>query len=198
MSPLTITTLAFSISNSYRKSNPKSFIKIIQLLIGCYLVFFNDIKAFNTKQLLINDNSINTALFNQCHTIWGVGIGCANELDDLGRYYSQKEINIAQCSFSMFYVFSGKGGIIFVDISLSSMFITYSMFYNCSCNSYGGAIYFFSTNSSLKMICANKCSCKSSYNYNFANINSIQVNTIEFLSVSQCSHSYNGEYSYRI
>jgi len=167
-------------------------------MVGCYFIFINDIKEFNKKQLLINDSPFNLALFNQCHTIWGVGIGCANELDGQGRYYSQKKINIAQCSFSMFDVFVGRGGIIFVDISSLSMDVSYSMFYNCTCTLYGGAIYYYSTNSSLKMICANRCSCKTSLNYNFAYINCNQVNTMEFLSVSQCSHSTYGEYSFRI
>ena len=72
------------------------------------------------------------------------------------------------------------------------MNVNYSMFYNCVCSNYGGAIYFSSSNSSLSMICANSCSCGASYVGHFAYLYASQMNHVEYLSVSNCSHTTSG------
>ena len=71
------------------------------------------------------------------------------------------------------------------------------MFYKCVCAHNGGAIYFSSTYSCLKMICANQCSCGSSITYmcHFAYLSASQVNRCEYLSVSYCSTTTAGYYS---
>jgi len=103
--------------------------------------------------LWLNDNEI----------ICNVGLGCECESIDQGRSYVDKNINISNCFFSRYSSYSGDGGVIYVNVGSYSMNVNYSMFYNCVCSSYGGAIYFYSSNSYLRMICANSCSCGDSY-----------------------------------
>jgi len=78
------------------------------------------------------------------------------------------------------------------------MNVNYSMFYNCVCSNNGGAIYFISFNLSLRMICANSCSCGVSFVGHFAYLSASQVNQVEYLSVSNCSHTTSGYYSIRL
>ena len=133
------------------------------------------------------------------YSILGVGFGCENENMDQGRSYIDKNVDISDCFFSRSLEYSGDGGVIYVSVSSYSMSVNYSMFYNCVCSSKGGAIYFSSANSYLRMICANRCSCgASSYGGNFAYISVSQVNHLEYLSVSYCSHTTSGSYSIRI
>jgi len=129
--------------------------------------------------LWLNDNEI----------ICNVGLGCESESIDQGRSYVDKNINISNCFFSRSSSYSGDGG---VTASSCSMNINYSMFYNCVCSGDGGAIYFSSSNSYLRMICANSCSV---YNFHFAYLYASQVNQMEYLSVSNCSHTTSGYYS---
>jgi len=103
--------------------------------------------------LWLNDNEI----------IFNVGLGCESESIDQGRSYVDKNIDISNCFFSRFSSYSVDGGVICVSVSSCSMNINYSMFYNCVCSNWGGAIYFSSSNSYLRMICANSCSCGASY-----------------------------------
>jgi len=138
--------------------------------------------------LWLNDNEI----------ICNVDLGCENESIDQGRSYVDKNINIANCFFSRSSSYSGKGGVIYVNGGTYSMNVNYSMFYNCVCSNWGGAIFFSSSNSYLRMICANSCSCgASSYNH-FANLVASQVNQVEYLSVSNCSHTTSGFESIRL
>jgi len=97
----------------------------------------------------LNDNEI----------ICNVGLGCENESIDQGRSYVDKNINISNCFFSRYSSYLGDGGVIYVAASSCSMNVNYSIFYNCVCSNYVGAIYFSSSNSCLRMICANSCSC---------------------------------------
>ena len=71
------------------------------------------------------------------------------------------------------------------------------MFFNCSCSSDGGAIYFTSTNSYLRMICANKCSCGTSSWCHFGRLQASDANYGEFLSLSSCPSTYSGHNSVR-
>jgi len=127
----------------------------------------------------LNDNEI----------ICNVGLGCENESIDQGRSYVDKNLNISNCFFSRYSSYSGDGGVIYVTASSCSMNINYSIFYNCVCSERGGAIYFYSSNSYLRMICANSCSA--SY-YHFAYLSASQVNQVEYLSVSNCSNTTSG------
>ena len=132
--------------------------------------------------LWLNDNEI----------ICNVGLGY--ESIDQGRSYFDKNINISNCFFSRSMVYSGDGGVIYVTASSYSMNINYSMFYNCIANN-GGAIYFSSTNSYLMMICSNRCSASTRQ---FALLSASQVNQVEYLSISNCSHTTAGDYSIQL
>jgi len=133
----------------------------------------------------LNDNEI----------ICNVGLGCENESIDQGRSYVDKSINISNCFFSRSSSYSGYGGVIYVTVSSFSMNVNYSIFYNCVCSSYGGAIFFSSSNSYLRMICANSCSAPWGH---FAYLSASRVNQVEYLSVSNCSHTTSGYYSIRL
>jgi len=130
---------------------------------------------------------------NDHEIICDAGLGCENESIDQGRSYSQKNISISNCFFSRYLSYSGEGGVIYVDASSCSMNINYSMFYNCVSSGEGGAIYFSSSNSCLRMICANSCSA--SYEGHFAYLWASQMNQVEYLSVSNCSHTTSGYYA---
>jgi len=132
--------------------------------------------------LWLNDNDI----------IWGIGLGCENESIGQGRSYAYINISISNCFFSRYLSYSGDGGVIYAYGSYYSMNIDYSMFYNCICSQNGGAIHFTSTNSSLRMICANSCKAP---NYHFSYLKASQVNQVVYLSVSNCSHTASGYYS---
>jgi len=119
--------------------------------------------------LWLNDNEI----------IFNVGLGCENESIDQGRSYVDKNIDISNCFFSRSSSYSGDGGVIYVTAS------SYS----------GGAIFFSSPNSYLRMICANSCSASG---YHSANLRASQVNQVEYLSVSNCSHTTSGYYPIRL
>ena len=124
--------------------------------------------------------------------------GCENTSIDQGRSYENMNINISDCYFSRSSTYSGYGGTIYVSSGSLSMRVDRSMFYNCVCSSDGGAIWFSSSNSELRMICANRCSCGINSNGHFALLLASQENLVEFISVSFCSHETNGYYSIRL
>ena len=136
--------------------------------------------------LWLNDNEV----------IYNVGLGCESESIDQGTSYIDKNINISNCFFSRYSHYSGDGGVIYVNGGSYSMNIICSMFYNCVCNTDGGAIYFRSLISCLRMICANRCSCGILFDPRFINyyyglfsyLVTSQENQVEYLSVSKCSH----------
>ena len=131
-------------------------------------------------QLWLNDNEI----------IWDVGLGCERERVDQGRSYVDESISISLCFFSRYLAFSGDGGVIMVSYGCScSVNINYSMFYNCVCSSNGGAIYFNSHIIYIRMICASSCNGNEKH---FAYLYTSQVNQVEYLSVSNCSHATSG------
>ena len=120
---------------------------------------------------------------------------CILELIDQGRSYYEENVSVNYCSFSRVIIYSGDGGVIHVESGTLFLNASFSMFYNCICNSKGGAIYFASTNSYLRMICANRCSA--SY-YHFALLYATQNNKVELLSISYCSYSSTGFYPIRL
>ena len=103
-------------------------------------------------------------------------------------------INISHCFFSRSLIYSGNSGVIYLSGGLFSMNINYSMFYNCVCSGDFGSIYFNSWNSYIGMVCANRCSCGSSSSGQFAYILASQMNQVEYLSISYCSHTATGYY----
>ena len=123
---------------------------------------------------------------------WGIGFGCVSENIDQGRSFINMNVNISNCFFSRSSVYSGNGGVIFVNGDDYSVDISYSMFFSCICTNQAGAIYFESTNSCLRMICANRCSCGASYYCQFAYLRASKVNQLDYQSVSYCSHVTSG------
>jgi len=170
---------------------------IIILTLG----FLKNLNDPLTHVSIIDTNTNNFINLNYCQfvtklyineKIWGIFLGCENESIIQGRSYYQNNINISECFFSRSSIFSGKGGVIFVDGDSYSMIVIYSMFYFCVCSSHGGAIFFKSLDSDLRMICANSCSCGSYTNCHFAFLVAIQKNQVDYLSVSNSSLSTNG------
>ena len=157
----------------------------------------NNLTTFITK---ISKSIISTPIFFVKHNngfVWGVGFSCERENIDQGRSFFNVTIVILNCFFTRSSEFSGNGGVILVDGGDYSMNINCSVFYSCVCSNQGGAIYFSSSYSYLSMICGNRCSCgaSSSYNCHFAHLCSPHVNHVEYLSISNCSHTTSGYWS---
>jgi len=180
---------------------------VLMIICICFLILGNNekidclinelkqhIEVQNTiTKLLKNTRNAPIMLFLNSNCItWGIGMECENEIIDKGRSYSQMNINISDCFFSRTSVYSGDGGVIYTDGGSYSMIINYSMFYSCICSNKGGAIYFVSTNSNLKMICANRCVCGATSIFHFAYFKASQMNQVEYISISNCSHSTSG------
>jgi len=167
---------------------------MISKLITSILIFIFGIKTqfHEPKPYFERQPSVHQLYLSDI--IWCNGFGCESESIDQGRSYYQMNISISDCFFSRSLAISGNGGVIFVDGGSYSMSVNYSMFYNCVCSNYGGAIYFSSTNSNLRMICANRCSCAATSicHGNFAYISASQMNQVEYLSSSYCSHTTSG------
>ena len=157
----------------------KQHIEAIKTIYG----FFKNAKNHSIVfQLWLNDHVI----------ILENAIGCGNDIIDQGRSYHNLNIDISLCFFSRISLYIGDGGVIYISGGSYSMNIDFSMFYNCVCSILGGAIFFDSTNSSLRMICANSCSAT---NYLFSYLRATQVNQAEYLSVTKCSHTTSKYYS---
>ena len=186
-----------------QKINTNKLITISSIIIGL-LVFINIAyfeKLYKKKQNISLFKEITNCLKNPSilplfslwlddnEIIWDAGLGCEKESIDQGWSYVNTNINISLCFFSRYLEYSGHGGVIFVSASSFSMNIFFSMFYNCVCSGNGGAISFSSYNSCLRMICAHSCSCGGTFFGHFAGITAHNVNEIEYLSVSNCSHT---------
>ena len=115
--------------------------------------------------------------------------GCISENISQGRSYLNIAISISDCFFlrSSLFTGSGGGGVIYVNGGSLTMNISYTMFYQCSCSSDGGAIYYASLKSFLNMICS--CNCSATTNYQFAYLKASSNNEIWYVSISYCSHS---------
>jgi len=158
---------------------------IFVLLLILNFAYFENLYDPKQPQLWLNDNEI----------IWDVSLGCENESIDQGRSYIHINISISNCFFKRYSSYSGNGGVIYVYLGSYSMNVNYSMFYNCVCSSWGGAIYFCSSDSCFRMICANSCSSGASAGGQFAIILTTRTFHVEHLSVSNCSHNIYGSYS---
>jgi len=135
---------------------------------------------------------INITITNRNNIIWNVGTGCEKENITQGRSFFNISIDISHCFFSRSLTFSGNGGVVYISGGSYSLSFNNSMFYNCVCSQNGGAIHFSSSNSFLRMICAKKCSCGSSYSYHFAYLGSSHFTQVDYLSVSNNYHPISG------
>jgi len=181
-------------------------------IVGIMIVAFS-IKIYNyeeklnkTKQnisclsnftiiMIENNKSPFMSLWNNNGHFWGVGLGCKNESIDQGWSYENENLSISNCYFSRSILFSGNGGVIYINGASYSMNVNYSMFYNCVCSGNGGAIYYSSYESNLRMICSNSCSA--AY-YHFAYLLSSHWNQVEYLSQCNCSYTTSGYYPIKI
>jgi len=175
---LIVLLIVFSFGISKTFDDPKQHIEVVSHLIK----FLRKTKNFPIDPSLWLSGKI---------IFWVDGSGCEKEVIDQGRSYLDKNINISNCIFSRSSQYSGSGGVIFVSGGSFIMNLNYSMFNNCVCSQYGGAIYFSSTFSSIRMICANSCSANWPH---FSWLQASQVNQVEYLSVSNCSHTTSGYY----
>ena len=154
-------------------------------------------KICNSKQQKKVSNSINKVFgpilwMNVYDNSRGIVLRCDRENIDQGRSYVDRSINISNCIFSRTSIYSGDGGVIYVYGGSYSMNLNYSVFYKCACSNNGGAIYYYSSNSFLRMICANRCYCGASSYYLFAHLGASQMNHVEYLSVSYSSDTAYG------
>jgi len=117
------------------------------------------------------------------------GLECILENIEIGRSYNDSNIEISNCVFMRSSTFTGYGGVISVNEKELTMSISYSMFFNCSSSSHGGAIFFNASSSSMKMICA--CNCSSKWGHFGYFINSIS-NNCEYMSLLSCSYQKSG------
>jgi len=165
-------------------------IKIFSIIIG--LRYFINVVYFENQYEVKQHLSVEAQFWlYDYEIIYHVGLGCERESIGQGRSYVDKNINVSLCFFSRTLLFSGNGGVICVTASSFSMNINYSMFYKCTCSNHGGAIYFNSSISCLRMICSNRCSASL---YHFSYLYAFQVNQVEYLSASNCSHTTSGSY----
>jgi len=147
----------------------------------------HDLKLTLTRQYMSNKNKA---------ILGGVGLLYESESQSISqvRFHFEISFNLSHCFFSRSTLYSGDGGVIFVSGGSYSMNVSNSMFYNCFCSLNGGAIYFSSSNSCLRMICTNRCSCGASSYGHFAYLIA-SLHQIDYLSVSFCSNISNGYWS---
>jgi len=169
----------------------------LTLIRNLFMLIFS--VCFMINKGLMNDKSFQFSkkLFIE-HRLWlgncGVfgGVSLMYESISQARIHFEDSFEINFCFFKRLTQYSANGGVIFIDGGSYSMNLTNSMFYNCSSSSNGGAIYFNSSYSNLRMICANRCSCGASKVGSFADLRASQVNQLEFLSLSICSPAISG------
>ena len=166
---------------------------ILIMLYGFHVHDIHKNSCFLRESVLTISPSPNQFIFGywSCgkKTINLINMICVNETTPQGRSYYQMNIDISYCSFSRSSAYSGDGGVIYVYGGSYSLNSSHLMFYNCSCQDNGGAIHFYSQKSTIKMICANRCTADYGH---FAFIKASQINIVEYLSISYCSKSLIG------
>ena len=189
-------------SNSFRSFFEKT---IIICVLGSliYSHFMIHDQQFGAGKNYHNQKSINSVIGfrKQIQFIqkYYLSVGCILEVTTQGRSYTNTNVAISNCFFIRSGVYSGKGGVVFVEGTAYKLNITNSMFYMCICSDRGGAICLSNSASSyLKMICANGCSCGSSLYGHFAYLRATQNNQVELLSITKCSNSISGSDSFSI
>jgi len=84
-------------------------------------------------------------------------IGC---LSDDSRYINSNFAgisNISGCFFTRTFLYNGNGGVISITATGFNLNVENSIFYDCGVTEIAGAIYFTSSGSVLKNVCARKC-----------------------------------------
>jgi len=168
---------------------------------GLFLIFISYIfsECSNIETIENDGNNSNCFLYfenlysNDYKKIKGISIGCISEKLNNGRSYFNTSITVSDCFFSRLSMYSGFGGVIFVSGGSYSMNISNSMFFMCNCSNDGGAIYFNSFSSILKMICACRCSCGTHCHFGW--LQASNENYVEYLSIVLCSINPLGWYS---
>ena len=117
---------------------------------------------------------------------------CEREIFSQGWSYYNVNFDIADCSFSRTNVYNAYGGVVFISGVSNYIMINNTMFYSWLSSYSGGAIYFNSLYSKLRMICANMCSAGSSGNGHFAYLFSLNENHMDYVSITFCSHNTSG------
>jgi len=195
---LKLKRVTYSNSHQHGSGSTNSKLQLKNLLKNCVLCFYIVqsilfITRFNGSILNINNDECQS-IFSTKKKIYIVSF-CNKEMLNNGRSYEDKDIEISNCFFSRSSVFSGSGGVIYVNGGSFVLNIYDSMFYNSSSTVFGGAISFNSKSSFLRMTCANRCSAQYQH---FANLVALDVNEVEYLSVTLCSYTTSGYIPYRL
>jgi len=169
-------------------------IELLSIPVTLLIAFLTSIFAMFNKQWM-GSNLGETAiqqfggfLSHKSEIYWLVQ--CNSDTNNTERSYNNTDVFVSNCYFSRSFQYYGRGSIIYCMDVVVTMKITFSTFFNCSCSSWGGAIYFDSANVELKMICANSCSAKDFHHFSY--IRTVQDNYVEFLSIAYCSSAHFG------
>jgi len=157
---------------------------------GWFIDFFRFVMFFYLNRGICDKKNSN--IFFKYLKLKGLGLigtTCNNYSTDYFRSYTDSAVNVSNCIFSRTVYYSGNGGIIYNTVSSNTMIISYSVFYNCSSTSDGGAIYVNTKNNTLKMVCAHRCNAS---RYHFAYLKTLSINDIDYLSFSKCSYGTTG------
>ena len=119
------------------------------------------------------------------------------------RYYSNFDFLIDTCLFSRNIEYSGNGGIIYCSEIISNMDLIRCIFFKCSCNNHGGAIWFvchLSQGSNVKLfeVCASNCFSGNSYQFAIIILYSNSKSQFELLSLNKCNSIHTGSTSFLI
>jgi len=144
---------------------------------------------FSIKILWISNNLVDKSVNQQIKCAIMAGDACINENIEQGLSYNQTNVDIGECFFRRFSLFSGDGGVISISGQSYSLKVVYCMFYNCTSSKKGGAIYFSSYQSILHMNCAKSCT---STNGHFSFLKTKNDNHVLYLSCSTCALSTTG------
>ena len=128
---------------------------------------------------------------------------CYDQVKDSGYsdYSASSLYNIDGCSFIRLSMYIGYGGVIYYDgVSTTRMQIVSSMFYNCSVNNVGGAIYYNGGDSYLVKVCVRGCFAQryGHFGYLYA-LAGTKDNNLLFVSMVDCTYkSTTSDYGIRI
>jgi len=119
-------------------------------------------------------------------------LGCETVLS-AGRYIDGSEgesvYDVFDCKFSRNMVFSGSGGVIWINVAGMSLNLGSCLFYECKCSGSGGSVFFNSQNANVRMACAYKNGADYSH---FARFISSNATKAEYISISSSSQTTTG------
>lgn len=121
---------------------------------------------------------------------------CVNLNINSGRSYTDPSgvLDISDCSFSRYLVFSSSGGILYVSDKDCNLTVNDCMFYSCRVGHQGGAIFFKSPSTGecrMRKCCAFLCKCGENLNgqFHYSWISSNNQNVFEMVSYTQCPNN---------